>query len=235
MNISSRQDPMIKIENLSKIYQKGITTIPAIDNLSCEMNQGTFVSVVGKSGSGKSTLLNMIGGLDTPDSGIIIFEGKNLVELNRRQIANHRRFSIGMVFQSFNLITHRTASENVELALAFGGTGRRKRRKKALELLELVGLKERADHFPNELSGGEAQRVSIARALANNPKVLLADEPTGNLDSNTAENIISLLRKLNTGKHITIIMVTHDFETAERVSDQIIKLKDGQIIEEITR
>ena len=235
MNISPDRKSIIKIENLSKIYQKGLTTIPAINNLSCMINPGAFVSIVGKSGSGKSTLLNMIGGLDTPDSGIIVFEGKNLVDLNRRQMANHRRYSIGMVFQSFNLITHRTAGENVELALAFGGAGRRKRKKTALELLEQVGLKERAEHFPNELSGGEAQRVSIARAMANNPKVLLADEPTGNLDSATAEDIISLLRKMNTERHLTIIMVTHDYETAERVSDQIIKLKDGRIIEEINR
>jgi len=227
--------PLIHIQNLSKLYKKGPVTIPAVNNLSCSFTAGHFISIVGKSGSGKSTLLNLIGGLDTADTGFILFNGKNLMSFSRKQMAKHRQFDVGMVFQSFNLISHRTASENIELALAFGGVGRRKRKKKAVELLSQVGLANRSGHFPGELSGGEAQRVCIARALANKPTVLLADEPTGNLDSNTTEEIISLLGNFNINENLTIIMVTHDFEIAERVSDHIIRLKDGEIIENILK
>ncbi len=232
---ATQQSPIIRINHLNKIYRKGEVLIPAVRDVSTEFEKGAFVSIVGKSGSGKSTLLNLVGGLDTADSGEIYFDGKDIVKFSRRELAIHRRFAIGMVFQSFNLITHKTALENITLALAFGGVNRFRRKKRGEELLTLVGLSERMEHFPNELSGGEAQRVAIARALANNPKVLLADEPTGNLDSSTSRDIINLLIKLNKENMLTIIMVTHDKEGAEGVSDHMIQLKDGQIIDEIIK
>lgn len=222
----------IQINNLKKIYKKGSIEIPAVNDVSCHIKKGSFFSIVGKSGSGKSTLLNLLGGLDKASSGDIYFDQKNISNYSRKELADHRRNTVGIIFQSFNLIHHRTALSNVTLALAFGGLPSSKRKARALELLQQVGLGERADHFPNELSGGETQRVSIARALANEPKVLLADEPTGNLDSATSQEIISLLQKLNKENGLTVILVTHDHETAERVSDHMIRLKDGKITEE---
>jgi len=225
----------IQTQNLSKIYRKGKLEIPALKDATCEVGQGDFVSIVGKSGSGKSTLLNLIGGLDKASSGSIIFDGDDLRQLNKSQMADHRRFSVGMIFQSFNLIQSRNALENVELALTFGGLARSKRKSRATELLTKVGLEGRLTHVPDELSGGETQRVAIARALANNPKVLLADEPTGNLDTETSQEIINVLIDLNRNQGITIIMVTHDLETAEKVSNLILKLKDGEIIEKLEK
>jgi len=225
----------IQTQNLSKIYRKGKLEIPALKDATCEIGQGDFVSIVGKSGSGKSTLLNLIGGLDKASSGSIIFDGDDLRQLNKSQMADHRRFSVGMIFQSFNLIQSRNALENVELALTFGGLARSKRKSRATELLTKVGLEGRLTHVPDELSGGETQRVAIARALANNPKVLLADEPTGNLDTETSQEIINVLIDLNRNQGITIIMVTHDLETAEKVSNLILKLKDGEIIEKLEK
>ena len=223
----------IQITKLNKIYRKGRLEIPALKDATCEIEQGSFVSIVGKSGSGKSTLLNLIGGLDRASSGSILFDGKDLRQLNKSEMAMHRRFSVGMIFQSFNLVQSRDALENVELALTFGGVPRGKRKARATELLTKVGLVDRLTHVPDELSGGETQRVAIARALANNPKVLLADEPTGNLDSETSSEIIDLLIDLNKNQGITIIMVTHDVETAEDISDLVLKLKDGEIITKI--
>jgi ABC-type lipoprotein export system ATPase subunit len=220
---------------LNRTYKKGSISIPALEDISFEMQEGEFLSIVGKSGSGKSTLLNMIGGLDKPSSGIISFSDRELQKMSRKEMADHRRFSVGMIFQSFNLIQSRTALENVELALIFGGMARRKRRNRAEELLADVGLSDRTAHRPDELSGGETQRVAIARALSNNPKLLLADEPTGNLDSETSNQIISLLQNLNKKRGLSVIMVTHDLETAERVSGKILRLKDGKIIETTTR
>ncbi len=222
----------IQIKQLVKTFHKGQNVIPAVDDLTCAFRGGSYASVVGKSGSGKSTLLNLIGGLDRADSGDIIVDGKNVAGLNRKELSAYRKTMVGIIFQSFNLIHHRTAQENVELALAFNGITGKKRKEKSKALLELVGLGERLDHLPNELSGGETQRVSIARALANDPKVLLADEPTGNLDSSTSREIVELLQKLNKENGLTIIMVTHDKETADKVSDHIIQLKDGKIIDE---
>jgi len=171
-----------------------------------------------------------VGGLDRPTSGTIQFNGKELGKLNRYHLALHRRFGVGMIFQSFNLLPRRTALDNIILPLTFAGVPSRKRKQRATKLLEQVGLGGRTTHFPSELSGGEAQRVAIARALANEPKMILADEPTGNLDSSTANEIIQLLVSLNKDKGLTILMVTHDRETADAVSDSIITLKDGSII-----
>ena len=223
--------PLIQTLNLGRSYKKGAINIPALHDISFEMQEGEFFSIVGKSGSGKSTLLNLIGALDKATSGSIIFDGKELHKMSRAEMANHRRFSVGMIFQSFNLIQSRNAVENVELALTFGGVPRRKRKAIAEKLLMNVGLGERLTHRPDELSGGETQRVAVARALANNPKVLLADEPTGNLDTETSSDIISLLQNLNKNHGLSVIMVTHDLETAEKVSDRIIRLKDGCIVE----
>ncbi len=222
---------LIQISNLSRVYQKGKINIPALQNIDLEIEEGQFVCIVGKSGSGKSTLLNLIGGLDRATEGKILFNGNDLRKMSRSELAQHRKKSVGMIFQSFNLIQSRNALENVDLALTFGGVPRNKRKAIATNLLTKVGLSDRIGHLPDELSGGETQRVAIARALANNPKVLLADEPTGNLDSETSTEIMDLLVDLNKNQGITIIMVSHDQEAAQHVSDWIVKLKDGSIDE----
>ncbi len=221
---------IIKITNISKVYRKVKINIPALSEINIEIKSGEFVTVVGKSGSGKSTLLNLVGGLDRPSSGNIFIKDRDISLMSRSELANHRKFSVGMIFQSFNLIPSRNAIENISLALAFGGIPRRNRKKKAIELLTKLGLEERIEHNPGELSGGETQRVAIARALANNPEIILADEPTGNLDSQTSEEIIELLQDMNRKNNKTIIMVTHDLEAAKIVSDRIIRLKDGKVI-----
>ena len=222
---------MLQINHLSKVYQKAKIVIPALNDVSFNVAKGGFIGIIGKSGSGKSTLLNLIGGLDRPSGGEIIFMDRDLARMSRYELALHRRYSVGMIFQSFNLIPSRTALENVVLPLTFAGVSKKRRKLAARALLEQVGLADRTDHLPNELSGGETQRVAIARALANEPSMLLADEPTGNLDSVTAREIIGLLRDLNKNKGITVLLVTHDQETAEEISDHIIRLKDGHIIE----
>jgi len=221
-------DRTVEIKDVRKTYRKGAAQVHALQGLSMKMEEEEFISIVGRSGSGKSTLLNMIGGLDTASSGKINVFGNELTKMNRSQLAMHRRKTVGMVFQSFNLIPSRTALENVTLALAFGGTGKRHRKSRAMDLLSQLGLEERIDHRPAELSGGEAQRVAIARALANDPKILLADEPTGNLDSRTSAEIVQLLEKLNQ-QGLTVIMVTHDEVSAQKVSNRIIHLLDGRI------
>jgi len=220
----------LKIIDLVKTFYKGDNQIKAIDHLSFEVDTGEFVSIVGRSGSGKSTLLNLIGGLDSASGGHIIFDDKDIAGWSRKELALHRRNHVGMIFQSFNLIFTRSALDNVILALTFGGTAKAKRKEKAIAVLSSVGLGERIYHLPDELSGGETQRVAIARALANNPDVILADEPTGNLDSVTADEIIEILVNLNRNKNKTILLVTHDQELAERVSDRVIRLLDGKII-----
>lgn len=222
---------IIITKGLSKIYEKGKIKVPALQNVTFNVSSGQYVGIVGKSGSGKSTLLNLIGGLDRPTNGRIIFNDRDLTEINRYELALHRRFSVGMIFQSFNLVPSLSALDNVILPLIFSGTSRKKRKTRGLEILEQVDLVHRSNHYPSELSGGEAQRVAIARALINEPDVILADEPTGNLDSQTSEEIINLLVELNTNKGLTVLMVTHDQETAGRISDKVLRLKDGMIIE----
>ena len=222
---------LIETIKLSKVYSKKDVHVHALNEATLQIEEGEYVSIVGRSGSGKSTLMNLIGGLDSPTSGEIIFNGARLSTLSRKELAIHRRYSVGMIFQSFNLIPYRTAIENVMLPMILAGTPRNLRNRKAMDLVKMVGLEGRQDHKPGELSGGESQRVAIARALANNPKVLLADEPTGNLDSATSEEIINHLAGLNKKRGITVLMVTHDTETAEKVSDKIIRLTDGKIAE----
>ena len=208
----------------------GSEEVHALAGVSVAIEPGEFVAILGTSGSGKSTLLNLFGGLDRPTAGDISFNGKSLAPLSSREMARYRLRSIGMIFQSFNLIPTMTARQNVALALAFAGMKQSERQERSKELLERVGLGARVDHRPSELSGGEQQRVSIARALANDPQVLLADEPTGNLDSARAAELLELLKTMQRdGK--TIVMVTHDQELANQFADRIIKLKDGKLAE----
>jgi putative ABC transport system ATP-binding protein len=223
---------LLEARKVSKLYEMGTTSVRALDDVSLVMEEGEFVSIQGTSGSGKSTLLNMIGGLDHPTSGEVLFNSRALAPLSKKEMARYRRYSVGMIFQNFNLIPTMTAEENVGLALAFGGIRGTQRRQRAEELLNRVGLRDRLTHRPSELSGGEQQRVAIARALANSPKVLLADEPTGNVDSTRAHELLALLREMVDKDSLTILMVTHDRELATSFSDRIILMKDGRIIEE---
>ncbi|HEX8138434.1 MAG TPA: ABC transporter ATP-binding protein [Pyrinomonadaceae bacterium] len=208
----------------------GTTTVAALDHVSIKVLEGEFVAIQGTSGSGKSTLLNMLGGLDHPTSGEVLFDSSSLGPFTKREMAHYRRHSVGMIFQNFNLIPTMTAAENVRLALAFGGLRGRQREERTEELLGRVGLAGRLEHRPSELSGGEQQRVAIARALANRPRVLLADEPTGNLDSTRAQELLTLLREMVARDSLTVLMVTHDQELAARFADRIIFMKDGRVI-----
>lgn len=219
--------PLLSAQHIVKKYPMGSETVYALNDVSVDIEAGEFVAILGTSGSGKSTLLNLFGGLDRPDSGAIYFAEKNIAPLSSYEMSRYRLRSIGMIFQSFNLIPTMTARQNVSLALAFAGMKQSERQEYSRDLLNRVGLSARADHRPSELSGGEQQRVSIARALANDPQVLLADEPTGNLDSARATEILSLLKSMQRdGK--TIVMVTHDQDLAAKFADRIIKLKDGK-------
>ena len=222
---------LLEAREVSKIYRMGQTEVAALDNVTTSVGEGEFVAIQGTSGSGKSTLLNLLGGLDRPTTGEVVFDGKSLAPFTKKEMARYRRRSVGMIFQGFNLIMTMTAAENVRLALAFGGLRGKERDDRAVELLARVGLEERLDHRPAELSGGEQQRVSIARALANRPRVLLADEPTGNLDSTRANELLRLLREMVDRDRLTVIMVTHDQELAASFADRIIFMKDGQIIQ----
>jgi putative ABC transport system ATP-binding protein len=223
---------LLAAQEVSKIYEMGSNSVTALDNVSLEIGEGEFVAIQGTSGSGKSTLLNMLGGLDHPTKGEVFFASKPLSPLSKKEMARYRRFSVGMIFQNFNLIPTMTARENVSLALAFGGLRGEQRRARSVELLARVGLADRLSHKPAELSGGEQQRVAIARALANNPKVLLADEPTGNLDSIRAHELLALMREMVNHDALTILMVTHDHELANSFADRIVLMKDGRIISE---
>src|ERR1051326_874086 len=220
---------LLAARDVSKIYRMGTNSVTALDNVSMAVQEGEFVAIQGTSGSGKSTLLNMLGGLDHPSSGEVFFVSKPLGPFSKKEMARYRRFSVGMIFQNFNLITTMSAEENVRLALAFGGLRGVGRKDRARELLERVGLLDRMDHRPAELSGGEQQRVAIARALANRPRILLADEPTGNLDSTRAHELLSLLKEMVDRDHLTVLLVTHDHELASRYADRIIMMKDGKV------
>lgn len=208
----------------------GTNKVAALNDVSIQIEEGAFVAIQGTSGSGKSTLLNMLGGLDHPTSGEVYFASKPLGPFSKREMARYRRFSVGMIFQNFNLIPTMSAEENVSLALAFGGMRGQQRRDRANKLLSRVGLADRTSHRPSELSGGEQQRVAIARALANNPKVLLADEPTGNLDSIRAHELLGLLREMVAQDSLTILMVTHDHELANSFADRTVFMKDGRVV-----
>jgi putative ABC transport system ATP-binding protein len=221
---------LIETQAVTRVYQMGANLVTALDHVDVSLAEGEFVAIQGTSGSGKSTLLNLLGGLDRPTSGEVLFDSKPLGPLTKKEMARYRRDSVGMIFQNFNLITTMTAAENVRLALAFGGVRGNERRKRAGDLLDRVGLNGRTEHRPLELSGGEQQRVAIARALANRPRVLLADEPTGNLDSTRARELLALLREMVTSEGLTVLLVTHDHELASSFADRIIMMKDGRVV-----
>jgi ABC-type lipoprotein export system ATPase subunit len=225
---------LIELHEVSKIYDLGEVKVEALKNASLTIEQGEYVALMGPSGSGKSTLMNTLGCLDRPTSGSYRLAGEEVVDMSRDQLAGIRNRSIGFVFQNFNLLARTSAVENVELPLLYSaGVSARQRRRLAIEALEQVGLGDRLDHHPSQLSGGQQQRVAIARALINTPSILLADEPTGNLDSRTSKEVIQLFSDLNERNGITIILVTHDQAVAHNAK-RIIMLHDGGIIEDTT-
>ncbi len=219
---------LIKTKDIVKIYDLGAVQVRALDGVSLDIEKGEFLSIMGPSGSGKSTLMNLIGCLDTPTSGSYILKGEEVAAFEDNQLASIRNREIGFIFQTFNLLPRTDALHNVELPLIYSGISRAERKEKAVTALEAVGLKDRMKHKPNEMSGGERQRVAIARALVNQPSIILADEPTGNLDSKTGEDIMSLIVNLNMKGH-TIILVTHEEYLAQK-SKRIVKLFDGKIV-----
>ncbi len=222
------ESPLIQLDSVSKQYQMGEVTVTALDNLSLEIPNGQFVVLLGPSGCGKTTALNLIGGLDRPTSGHVLIQGQDVGQFDEDELARYRRDTVGFVFQFFNLIPTLSAAENVEFALALKQHGSLRRR--ALDLLDLVGLSERADHFPAQLSGGQQQRVAIARAMANEPPIMLCDEPTGNLDSATGHQVLQVLRDLSEQRGTTIVLVTHNGAIAQ-MADRIVRLRNGQIEE----
>jgi putative ABC transport system ATP-binding protein len=221
--------PAIRTDRLSRLYRMGDTAVHAVEDVSLEIAAGEFVALLGASGSGKSTLLNLMAGLDRPTSGAIFAHGKNLAEMSSQELARHRGHSIGMVFQAFNLLPRMTMAENVELPLRLAEVDRDERPARVREAVERVGLSARTAHRPTELSGGEQQRAALARALVNRPSILLADEPTGNLDSATGTEIMDLLRQINSSLGMTIVMVTHQRELAEQYSNRQLLMRDGRL------
>lgn len=222
----------VQAENVCKQYRMGETLIRAVDGISLEIGKGDFVALLGASGSGKSSLLNLIAGLDRPTDGSIRVEGRNISELSRNELAQYRLRTVGMVFQSFNLIPSMSVIENVELPMRFAEVERGQRERLAGEALQRVGLSGRSRHRPAELSGGEQQRTALARALINRPQLLLADEPTGNLDSHTGTEIMELIREFNESLGMTVVMVTHERLLAERYAGRMVFLADGKLVGE---
>ncbi len=224
---------LIKIENMYKIYEMGSEKVHALDGVNITINEHEFVAIVGPSGSGKSTLMNMIGCLDTPTSGKYFLDGNDISKMKDTQLTMIRRQKVGFIFQQFNLLSKSSALENVELPAMYNGVSAKERKKKAVAALERVGLGERLKHRPTELSGGQQQRVAIARALVNDPPVLLADEPTGNLDSHSGAEVMKMIKELHAQGN-TIILITHDHDVAEH-APRIIEIKDGKITSDIDR
>ncbi|MDF2681092.1 MAG: putative transporter binding protein [Brevibacillus sp.] len=224
----------LTVTQVNHSYGTGKIKVPVLFDINLHINQGEFVALCGSSGSGKSTLLNLLAGLTKPDEGSVMVSGEEISRYSENELCLFRRKSMGFIFQSYNLLPNLTALENVELPLIFAGESVRKRRERATEILERVGLTGRLDHKPNELSGGQQQRVSIARALVNQPGIILADEPTGNLDSKTEQEILNLMRQMNKENGTTFIIVTHEQEVAEQ-SDRVIYLQDGRVVQKRTR
>ncbi len=224
----SAYDYVVRTKDLSKIYTLGGVDVMALDNVSLDVRRGEYLSIMGPSGSGKSTLFNAIGGLDTPTSGTVFIDEHNMSKLTSSQLAYLRCRGIGFIFQSFNLIPVMTALENVTLPMVFAGMKEDPASTKGKKLLEIVGLGDRYDHKPGELSGGQQQRVAIARAFANDPAIILADEPTGNLDLKTGKEIITLLKGMNEERKVTVISATHDLKMID-VSDRVVWIRDGKI------
>ena len=229
---AARGTAAIRSENLCRHYRMGENVIRAVDGVSLEIHSGEFVALLGSSGSGKSSMLNLIAGLDRPTSGSVIVQERDLAKLTREELAKYRLHVVGMVFQSFNLIPSMTVTENVELPLRFAEVDRGRRDSLARESLERVGLKARMGHRPSELSGGEQQRAALARALINRPQLLLADEPTGNLDSHTGTEIMDMVRNFNRELGMTVVMVTHERALAERYAQRMIFLADGKLVDD---
>ena len=221
---------ILKVDNLTKIYGKDTTKVVALDHVSFSVEKGEFVAIVGASGSGKSTLLHLIGGVDRPTSGKVFIDGKDIFNFNDDKLAIFRRRQVGLIYQFYNLIPILNVEENISLPLSLDN--REVDKEKLDNLLKLLGLQNRKNHLPNELSGGQQQRTSIGRALIANPTIILADEPTGNLDSKSSDEIVALLKKSNKELNQTIIMITHNMEIA-KVADRIIKIEDGKIVEEV--
>jgi putative ABC transport system ATP-binding protein len=220
----------IRTDHVARQYQMGDALVRAVDDVSISVREGEFVALLGSSGSGKSTLLNLLAGLDRPTSGAIFVHEKNLADMNSEELAHHRSHTVGMVFQSFNLLPRMTLEENVELPLRLAEVDRAERPGRVREAVERVKLTARLTHRPTELSGGEQQRASLARALVNRPTILLADEPTGNLDSVTGDSIMRLLQEINQTLQMTVVMVTHDRPRAEKFTQRIIMMGDGKLI-----
>jgi putative ABC transport system ATP-binding protein len=227
----SKTTPVVEAINVTKTYMLGKVPVEALQGVNLKVETGDFVAILGPSGSGKSTMLNLIGALDKPTSGTLLIDGVDIGKLNDNQLAD-LRIRIGFVFQFFNLIPRLTAKDNVELSMSIANLSKADRKKRATDLLETVGLKDRINHKPAELSGGQQQRVAIARALANNPKFLLLDEPTGNVDSKTANEVLTLIKKLNVENNVSIIMVTHDQHLA-REAKRTVQMFDGEITSEV--
>lgn len=221
---------ILKVDNLTKIYGKDTTKVVALDHISFSVEKGEFVAIVGASGSGKSTLLHLIGGVDRPSSGKVFIDGKDIFNFNDDKLAIFRRRQVGLIYQFYNLIPILNVEENITLPLSLDN--REVDKEKLNDMLKLLGLQNRRMHLPNELSGGQQQRTSIGRALITNPTIILADEPTGNLDSKSSDEIVALLKKSNKELNQTIIMITHNMEIA-KVADRIIKIEDGKIVEEV--
>lgn len=227
-------DVVVRTIDVVKQYGENDAAVRAVDGISCEIRAGEYVSIMGPSGSGKSTLFNLIGGLDKPNSGSVFINSVDIAQLTARELAFLRCHTIGYIFQTFNLITVRTALENVTLPMLFAGLSSDEAEEKGMKLLDTVGLGHRYHHRPAELSGGQQQRVAIARALANSPAIILADEPTGNLDLKTGKEIIDLLKELNQERGVTVISATHDLKMLD-VSDRIFHIRDGQLAKIETR
>jgi len=224
------RDTWLSTEDLCRYFTRGDYQIKAVDSVSLGVAQGEFVGVVGSSGSGKSTLLNLLAGLDTPTSGTIRFAGMSLNDLDRKELATYRGHRMGIVFQSFNLLPHLTAEQNVSIGMAFNDTPRAERKMLARDILGRLGLEDRLDHRPADLSGGEQQRVALARALARRPEVLFADEPTGNLDKENTTQIAELLKELN-ADGLTIVMVSHDLELVRQCAARVVRMRYGRLEE----
>ncbi len=225
-------EPIINLKSVTKTYGKGAAEIVALDNVNLTIRQGEMVAIVGSSGSGKSTMLNVLSGMDAATKGEIVVNSKHLNSLDGRQLAEFRNTTIGFVFQQFHLLPRKTALDNVRLPLLYRHTHSKSSKVRAMESLKLVGLSERSTHKPNELSGGQQQRVAIARALVGNPKILLADEPTGSLDSSTSGEILDVLKDLNS-KGITVVIITHDQEVSNQAK-RVVSLRDGRIVSDIS-
>jgi predicted ABC-type transport system involved in lysophospholipase L1 biosynthesis ATPase subunit len=226
------EETVVRATDLVKSYGMASSVVHALRGVCLDIGRGERVALLGKSGSGKSTLLNVLGGLDRPSSGCVWVDGQELSQMRGRELARYRLTIVGMIFQSYNLIPSRTAVQNVELPMVFAGRSRAERRAAARQALEAVGLGHRLDHRPAELSGGEQQRIAIARALVNRPEILLADEPTGNLDTETARQILEILNSHIHANNTTLILVTHDEELARRCATRTLRMRDGQLVEE---